>query len=132
MPDVIDYGTDIACAGDVDPNFSLVSGPALVAQDMLHRFTTARGSLEWAPDDGLDLVAMVNDGIDDQRVFELQQQLADEASKDERVTQATADVSWGDATETLTVKLSGTLSTGQPFSFIFGVSKLEAYLAEVQ
>jgi len=122
-----DYGTDIACGDDLDPNFTLVSGRALVAQDILHRLSTARGSLEWAPDDGLDLTSKLSADIDEDDILALQQDIAAEAQKDERIVNAVATAIYDYATEKLTVTLGGELTDG-PFSFVFTVDKLGVYL----
>lgn len=82
-----DFGTDFGGLDDLDPLFSVVTGPAAVRLAVGRRFLIPEESLEWAPDEetidlrewlGEGLTAAELDGV-------LRSQVAAVAEADERV-----------------------------------------------
>ena len=54
-----DYGNDIDCGSDLDPSMREVSGWWMLAQAMLRRLITPRGSLIYDQDYGYDLRSFI-------------------------------------------------------------------------
>lgn len=81
------YGSDVSCAFDVDAGVAELDGfdPLVLAQAIVRRLDTPRGSL---PDDagyGISLRDMLNVGVTAQEVAGLAGRIRNEVSKDERV-----------------------------------------------
>lgn len=126
-----DYGTGVASlsiAGgglDLDPYFRKITGPSVVLYAVGRRFVTPRGSLWWAPNEGLDIRQWVLEGVRLQDLPTYEQLIVTEAERDQRVLSADARLSFAD--DTLTVHLSLRLATGT-FSLVLRVSAVSASL----
>jgi len=88
---VADLGTDISTpAGTdglpgLDPAFRVVSGRTALAQALLRRLTTPRGSLVGDAGYGHDVRAWANDTLDAGALRRIEARVADELRADERV-----------------------------------------------
>lgn len=118
-----DLGTDIYCVDDLDPAFATVDGTKAVAQAIARRLGTPRGALFYDPDYGYDLRAFLNAPIDDRMLFQIGVGVENEARKDERVFDAQAVATYDVQTETMTVVLRGSTSSG-PFQLILAVDEV--------
>lgn len=89
-----DYGTDVSTFvnGGLDPNFSLISGGRVVAENVARRLITRTGTFDDAPTYGTDLMAWINSPMDalDSRMLETL--IRNECLKDERVETAYVNV----------------------------------------
>lgn len=88
------YGSDISCAYDVDPGVAELDGftPLVLAQAILRRLDTPRGSL---PDDasyGISLRQMLNAGVSRGELSRLSGVIRGEVSKDDRISSVTVKV----------------------------------------
>lgn len=101
------YGGDLACVLDVTDDFAELDGdtPRGVAQSLLRRYTTPRGSMPDDADYGLDLRAYCNRGVTLTELRSLQAQMAAEARKDDRIDEARIETSVSLATSRLDAKI---------------------------
>jgi hypothetical protein len=58
-----DFGSDISTVPTLDPSFATLTGPHVLSQALLRRFTTPLGSLVDDPTYGLDIREYLNTGI---------------------------------------------------------------------
>lgn len=118
------YGRDVSCAPDLDENFALVQGPAVVAQALWRRFSTPRGALAFHPNEGFDLRILINESFTPETLARMSAAIEAEALKDERVEEATASLEYLAASKKLVITITGIGAEG-PFAltmFVSGVS----------
>ncbi len=120
---MIDFGTDVSTYPDLDPNFGAISGPRAVAECCARMLETPRGSLVYAPNRGFDLRAALNESITTRVLDRLRSGIEQEAMKDERVLDATAQLTFIPSTSTLRVVLTLTTADG-PFRLVLAVTSL--------
>lgn len=101
------YGSDVSCAHDVDPGVAELDGSLtlVLAQAIVRRLDTPRGSL---PDDasyGISLRSMVNQGVGDSELAQMAGVIRGEVAKDDRVDTVTVTVTTSAAIDALTVTL---------------------------
>jgi hypothetical protein len=130
-------GLDVAY--HADDRLSVVSGPLLVAQDVLARWETPPGGHPDDPDVGsVYLLQYVNrpfSGSDDPKLWEIEQGCVAEALKDDRVGDITVDVEL-QATNTPGVKHiqitgNGTTADG-PFRLVARISDVTVELLTIE
>lgn len=120
-----DYGTDCSCVPDLDPTFSIRSGPHVVGEAIARRFLTPRGSVSWDLAYGWDTRQLLNDYLQPLQFPQIAAQLEAEARKDERVASASVTLFLGLLPNTLRIKCLLTLASG-PFQFELTVSQVAA------
>lgn len=123
-----DFGTDLDCGEDLSPTLGLVSGRRALAQAILRRLTTARGTLERHPTYGLDLRGWLSETLDASALLRLQQGIQAQCLEDERVLRAAVSVD-GRQPRKLVVRLTLTTAEG-PFRLVIGASQLTVDLLE--
>lgn len=86
------YGTDVSTffgdgpeGPDLDPNFGIISGPRVIAEAVLRRWSQQRFELIEDENAGEDIRWILKSKMDDTRRILKQQALEAEAEKDERV-----------------------------------------------
>lgn len=112
-----DLGTDFACAFDLDPQMSEVSGRRALIECIARRLQTPHGGLWYDDDYGYDVRQFLSAPVI--ASGELASNVEAEAEKDERVSSASCRVSFNG--KTLLIKLEIADSAG-PFSFVLAVS----------
>jgi len=127
-PQAINFGT---CWGtpngqDLSMPSYMATGNQVVAEAILRRWTTSRGQLIDDPNYGFNVLDLVSDDLGKKDIHYTQQQLAQEAEKDERVKSASV-------TLVLTVqgelRLEAIIGTAAgPFKFVVGVSAVSVSL----
>jgi phage baseplate assembly protein W len=120
-----DFGTDI----DVERDFALSSGRAMLVEALRWRLSTPRGALFYDADYGLDLRAYCNESMTESEALTLRQAIAAECLKDSRVATARADVVFNRAKSTLAVSVRITDAAG-PFAGVFSVDSAAVRLLE--
>jgi len=133
----LDYGTDISCTDDLNPNLTLVEGTAALAQALQRRLSTPRGRLYRYPDYGYDLRHRV---AIEESTSETQRGIEAECLKDERAREARATVVLVDTYElaqetgrdigTMLVTVHVDSSEGD-LSFVLNVSTVTVELLEL-
>lgn len=133
----IDYGRDVGLvtqrgAVDIDPFFRLIRGPRVVLEAVLRRLMTPRGSLLSDPNYGQDVRGALHAEFDAAGRFALATAIANEARKDDRVTDARCSVDYNASTGRVRIQLACATGTG-PFRLVLAVSKVgvEVLAAEV-
>lgn len=124
-----DFGTDISTAPDLDESFAPLTGQAAVAESLLRRFQTPRGSLAFHPDDGLDLTEYLHEGVDAAMLYGLKSAIETECLKDERVLEAQASLAHAD--ESLDVAIDVESADG-PFRLTLRVTELSVEMLDAQ
>lgn len=123
------YGTDLSCVLDVADDFGEVDpqSPAAIVQALLRRYVTPRGTL---PDDqeyGLDVRRYCNRGVTLVDLRSLSGQMVSEARKDDRIDDATVEVTTADEVLLSRVLVAKVVITPadpalQAFTFTFAVT----------
>lgn len=116
-----DYGTDVRVFPDVDPTLALTSSKSIIVDALARRLLTPSGSLPFHPDYGLDLRQWLNEGMTQDKIFQIKASVQSELLKDERVASVNALVTFDFATSTLTLQVEVESAVG-PFKFTLGVS----------
>src|SRR5574337_487746 len=104
-----DFGQDVSTFPDLDPSFSALTGPRVVAEAIARRLSTPRGSLPFYPDYGIDVRDWVNESITRDRLAQFRRALEAEVVKDERVDSADSAIAFN--TQTGEMQLSIILTT---------------------
>jgi hypothetical protein len=116
------FGTDVSVfSGDL--SFTPVTGFQNLAQAILRRWQTPRGGLFYDPNYGTDARDWVNAIVNPGDQARLAGMLEDEAEKDERVQQCTAQTSFAAATNGFQINAT-ILSSAGPFSLVANVSQM--------
>ena len=122
----LDETTDFARpGGDLSPDLRMVSGIEALQGRLLARYQTDYASWEEDPEFGYNLTKRLNDIVDDPSRIE--SRAAEEALKDEQVSEAEATVTYDEETETQSITISGESEVG-PFDFTLTPDKLTAEL----
>lgn len=117
------FGVDASTIGGLDPTFAEVRGKRVVLERLVRRFRTARGDLDYAPDDGLDLVQWVNEATTPMQRRTLGNYMLLEAKKDEAVLDAIITMNFNSAVQRLDINVWVDTEEG-PFDFTLGVNEL--------
>jgi hypothetical protein len=88
------YGVDLSCVMDADENLTEVDpmSPLGIGQATLRRLITPRGSLQDAPNDGIDIRSYCNHGVPADELRDLSGILRLESTKDDRIADAAVTV----------------------------------------
>ena len=126
-----DYGTDFSCTTDLDTTLSTVSGPMVVVEAVVRRWSTPTDGLLGDPNYGFDLSAYCNADVSPRDIAQLSSSLNAEAEKDQCVFECLSTVSlMRDGTLTVTANL--TLLDGEEFTLVLAVSAVTVELLRVE
>ena len=126
-----DYGTDFSCTADLETTLSTVSGPMVVVEAVVRRWSTPTGGLLGDPNYGFDLSAYCNADVSPRDIAQLTTSLNAEAEKDERVLECTSTAVLG-TDDVLTVTSNLTLLDGEEFTLVLAVSSVTVELLRVE
>jgi hypothetical protein len=118
-----DYGSDVAMEPDFDETWTLITGRRVMAERLVRRFTTPKGTLPFWPDDGFDVRDWLREEISRATLHELRQSLVNEGEKDEQLLSLDVSITFNPSSETLSVTLSCVDADG-PFTLVLNVSAL--------
>lgn len=119
------YGSDISCAYDVDAGMAELDGfdTLVLAQALLRRLDTPRGSLPDDPGYGISLRDMLNKGTTTSEIASLAGRIRNELGKDDRVESVAATVTPSTGLDSLAVVvLVVPVDSGEPFSMTLAVT----------
>lgn len=119
------YGSDVSCAYDVDPGVVELDGDdtLVLAQAILRRLDTPRGSLPDDPGYGISLRSMLNGGVTSTQIASLAGRIRGEVTKDDRVLSVTVTVTPSAGMESLEVVLQVVPEdAGEPFAMTLAVT----------
>ncbi len=125
-----DFGSDVSTFPDLDPSFSTLTGPRVVAEAIARRLSTPRGSLPFYPDYGIDIRSWVNETITRGKLAQFRRDLEAECVKDERVLTADASLAFNVKTNDMQIAITITTADG-PFSLVLGVTAVTVALLTV-
>jgi hypothetical protein len=121
-----DFGTDVSTYPDLDLSFAPISGQRVLAEAVMRRLETDRGTLVYDTDYGIGIRSWINESIGPSRIEELASLVTGECLSDERILSAEVAVSWVAATSSLRLTISLTPADGiaPPFQLLVAVSAL--------
>lgn len=126
----VDFGTDIACTTSIGSRFQLASGFINLANALVRRLITPRGTLDYAPDYGYDVRDWLNHDTGQASMFTLQAAIDAECQKDERVQSSSSTVVPTPSLGILAITISVITAAG-PFKFVTNVSNANAVIVSV-
>lgn len=132
---MVDLGVDVSCYPDYDPNGTLVSGVVALCQRICRRITNVRGSWFWAPNECTDVRGYLNSTTTSEVQQSIKRDIEREALREEAVATVNADVSvsvFSTIGQTVTVHISGTLSTATSFSFVLAITQLTLTILQAE
>jgi len=124
-------GSDLSCTDDLTSDFAEIAGdsPLAVTQANYRRLTTPRGAIPDAPNDGFDVVALLNKGMTPEQITGLAGQIKSELDKDDR-NQNVAVTLTPTGSSNFDLDVSGETAAG-PFNLIFAVVDGKAAIKEI-
>lgn len=125
-----DYGLDVSTFPGLDVTGRNISGSRVVAEACLRRLITPRGALRYDPDYGYDLRDLLNDDVTAADLRRHALSAALELEKDERIDAVSVTLTLSGFT--LTVAISGTLSTAAAFDLILAIDQVSAAVLRVE
>lgn len=129
LPDPFGFGQDLLLGDDVSADMAEVAGIGCLAQDLIHRIETPRGSVFEDPNYGTDLRDYLSKGIDSRELSGLPGVIAAELQKDDRVQRVTVKINSATRDE---INFQTIVLTAQgPFKFTTSVTQAQALLVEV-
>jgi hypothetical protein len=126
-----DTGTDVSLLAGLNGSWQVVGGDAIMAEQLLRRITTDRGSLDFSPNDGMDVRDSVRADMTSDDVFQAKQSVENELLKDERVDDATVVATYDPQQQALQLDLTITKATGS-FSLVVSVTALTVDLLSAE
>lgn len=116
--------SDVSTFPALDPFFRPLSEGEAVAQCIMRRCMTPRGKLSFHPDEGDDLRELLNGVVDLALLEQMKARIRAQALRDERVVDASAEVSFDTDTEEVTVALNYQTGEG-PFLLSMVITALD-------
>lgn len=123
-----DFGTELSCTRDIDPNGSMTTGPRVVAEALYRRLITPRGRVIDDPNYGSDISQFVNDDTTKQSLVGVQAAVISECIKEERVLLVTCNVVLLNSMMTVTIKFT---TADGPFTLVVSASQTSVTLLSV-
>jgi hypothetical protein len=116
-------GTDLSMFPDIGTRWTLTSGQACLAQDLVLRLSSDPQSLYYDLSWGFNLLGALNGGFTRTALAALQSRIVAECTKDQRVQSCACTVVPNSGNNSLVVTLSIESADG-PFDLVLGVSSL--------
>ncbi len=126
-----EVGVDVDCVTDVSPQFSLAYGIRNLANALLRRLITPRGSLFYDPDYGLDLREYLNAALTDGEVGALAAAVGLELEKDERVASAQVAMTYIRSAGSLRLRCQVTVVDVGDMSMLLSISQTSAAVLDL-
>ena len=127
------FGTDFRISGapsgilDSDAAMSLQTGRAMLAQRILCRLSTGRGSVIDCPNDCIDIRDSLSDGLTADQIAGLGANVRAELLKDEQISDCTVRSTYSFSTSALTMTIQVQSAYG-PFSMVLFVTNVTVAL----
>ncbi len=117
----VDYGTDIALNRD---SFRYVYSTENLALQLERRLKTKKGSIRWAPDEGIDIREYVNKKLSSNDITDLSFLIKKELERDERVASVSVSLKFLYASFTLKGDIQVNTVYDTSFKLVLSVSNL--------
>lgn len=121
IQDPVDYGTDIALNRD---SFRYVYNTENLALQLERRLKTKKGSIRWAPDEGIDIREYVNKKLSSNDITDLSFSIKKELERDERVASVSVSLKFLYASFTLKGDIQVNTVYDTSFKLVLSVSNL--------
>ncbi|MBV6513981.1 MAG: hypothetical protein FMNOHCHN_03564 [Ignavibacteriaceae bacterium] len=121
IQDPVDYGTDIALNRD---SFRYVYNTENLALQLERRLKTKKGSIRWAPDEGIDVREYVNKKLSSNDITDLSFLIKKELERDERVESVSVSLKFLYASFTLKGDIQVNTVYDTSFKLVLSVSNL--------
>lgn len=121
IQDPVDYGTDIALNRD---SFRYVYSKENLALQLERRLKTKKGSIRWAPDEGIDIREYVNKKLSSNDITDLSFLIKKELERDERVESVSVSLKFLYASFTLKGDIQVNTVYDTSFKLVLSVSNL--------
>lgn len=121
IQDPVDYGTDIALNRD---SFRYVYSTENLALQLERRLKTKKGSIRWAPDEGIDIREYVNKKLSSNDITDLSFLIKKELERDERVASVSVSLKFLYASFTLKGDIQVNTVYDTSFKLVLSVSNL--------
>lgn len=121
IQDPVDYGTDIALNRD---SFRYVYNTENLALQLERRLKTKKGSIRWAPDEGIDVREYVNKKLSSNDITDLSFSIKKELERDERVASVSVSLKFLYASFTLKGDIQVNTVYDTSFKLVLSVSNL--------
>jgi hypothetical protein len=119
-----DFGSDISLYPDLDETWTPIDGRRMLAEQILRRITTERGTLDFWPNDGIDIRDFLRDVITADTLFQNKQLLQNEIEKDERVFEAPVSMTYDQRHGDKLMISIGITTADDTFALVLSVSSL--------
>lgn len=121
-----DFGTDYSTYPDLDLSFAPITGQRVLAEAVMRRLETDRGTLVYAPDYGIGIRSWLNESVTPARLTQLQALVTDDCRADERIGSVDVTFVWIASSGTLKVTIAITPADGitPAFQLVVGVTAL--------
>ena len=126
-----DFGQDVSTFPVTDMTGRTISGPRVVVECLLRRYTTPNGKLFYDRRFGFDLRYLLNGDFEDRELRMAEVSAVNEALKDERVESAFATFDLDTKASKLTVRIGGVLVDGQTFDAVLAIGQVTAEILAV-
>jgi hypothetical protein len=132
-PSAVDskLGTDIDGIFDTGTMLTLASGLKNLGNALCRRLITPRGALFYDPEYGYDVRSFLNKGFTPDQLAAVQDQIAAEVEKDDRIQDATVTVVTDISAMSMQITIVAEISEG-PYAFIISVDRVTARLLSAQ
>jgi hypothetical protein len=120
------FGHDLSCLTDLTPSMVETDGYTLLAQSLVRRLQTPRGTLIGDPTYGYHIIGEIDDDVTPADVARIGTQIDQEFVKDERVIASFTSVTF--SAGALVTQSTVTTAAG-PFSLTLGIADIIAILA---
>ena len=121
IQDPVDYGTDITLNRD---SFRYVYNTENLALQLERRLKTKKGSIRWAPDEGIDVREYVNKKLSSNDITDLSFAIKKELERDERVASVSVSLKFLYASFTLKGDIQVNTVYDTSFKLVLSVSNL--------
>lgn len=117
-----DYGDDVSTYPDgLDPTFTIISGPRVLAEHIARMFETAEGTYEDDPDFALLVADQINAPQTAGLLARFIGKMVSKIEQDERVLSASVEALFTPPTRRLTFRVSIDPVDGLPFRFVLAI-----------
>lgn len=122
------FGIDVLCLTDLDPNFSLVQNA--LAQDVWHYISEQPGSIFWSANQTFSLRALLSKGILPSQISAVAATIQSVIAADERVAQAQCQIT-PSGSESLEIQITVFPEQGSAFNLVASINKVTITLISV-
>lgn len=119
----VNAGSDTPVFPDLEPSGAAIGGRRLLADHLMRRLTTPRGSIPMLPDYGIDVRDFLSAKMSPDELYSLRSMVENELKEDERISDASVLATFDRQTETITLECTVEAGSG-PFVFTTKINAL--------